>query len=681
MILKKTGASNFLWGAFVAFFIVLVTLLWYLSELLPEESRKLLAVVLSVLTITAVCLIAFAAGRLADLILKKGIRGGTGLAIAGDVAAGLLLLGAFLARIVYLSKHLEEITDPYGLYEQAMITGEDAQGQAAGLLQAFCIGILKPFLKIAGNRIIVAAVVMAILQALMIIAFYYAVRLLSGRMAAFVAAVFAGCLPAPYGRLLEINDQTLLYAVFAFTLFLIALYLSFDARGSYGRLWQVSWYIVLGIVLGFTVYLDLAAILLWIPLFLAFAIPDIEKGAEALRLLIIFAASLAIFIILLASADGGMTEAVTGYFGTYFGATNTIRIFHLQMDIYPVHIVAATSMAFLIVTFWRDRKRDGVSVWLLFFLASLILVPLFGATKLNGQELFCCAYGAVTGIGIACLFPYDESLRAGLPVAPLAAVVPEGMVLPAGDGEDDGVSRMQMPADLPEGMVLGIDRGQEGETGMEMNKAQAGQPAEEPVQLNKAAQKALARAKKEREKAEAKEKKAQLKAARKAEKERLRQLADAEDEWEECLVNEGAAGAAAAGAAAVGAAVVGTAAAMAVQANAADGQPEQASEPQAESQAAQPVPEAQAAETQPVQETQPVAAAQSAPAAQPAPAPQPAAKPAFDPSQPVSLAAISPFANRAPQTSHPTLVRNTAFNADGSDDFDYNIPDNDDFDV
>ena len=54
MILKKTGASNFLWGSFVAFFIVLVTLLWYLSELLPEESRKLLAVVLSILTITAV---------------------------------------------------------------------------------------------------------------------------------------------------------------------------------------------------------------------------------------------------------------------------------------------------------------------------------------------------------------------------------------------------------------------------------------------------------------------------------------------------------------------------------------------------------------------------------------------------------------------------------------------------
>ncbi len=81
---------------------------------------------------------------------------------------------------------------------------------------------------------------------------------------------------------------------------------------------------------------------------------------------------------------------------------------------------------------------------------------------------------------------------------------------------------------------------------------------------------------------------------------------------------------------------------------------------------------------------------QEIPVPESAQAPQPAA-PAVPPvpahgqqaaAQPLkTLSEISPFAGKAPQTSQPSLVRNTAFNADGSDEFDFDVNGEDDFDV
>ncbi|MBR5115428.1 MAG: hypothetical protein IK096_00045, partial [Lachnospiraceae bacterium] len=71
MILKRTWFSYFIWGVFVAFLAAIVTMFWYLSELLPDEMRIGLSAGLSALTILAVCLVAFAAGRLVGVLRPK----------------------------------------------------------------------------------------------------------------------------------------------------------------------------------------------------------------------------------------------------------------------------------------------------------------------------------------------------------------------------------------------------------------------------------------------------------------------------------------------------------------------------------------------------------------------------------------------------------------------------------
>ncbi|MCR5675704.1 MAG: glycosyltransferase family 39 protein [Lachnospiraceae bacterium] len=655
MTLRKTAGSCFIWGVFAAFLAALVAMFWFFSGILPDEQRLLLSVVLTLLTIFAVCLIAFAVGRLVDFLQARVHPDAQAAGIIGDVSAGVLLLAVFLARILYLSKHVSDIADPEGLFTASMI-GADGAEIPKGMLSSVTVGLLRPFLKLAGNRIIVAAVVMAVLQTVMIICFYFSVRLLTGRMAAFIAAGITGFLPVPYASLLAVSSQTVMLCVFALTFLLIALYLHFDASGTGGRPFLIVCSVIVGAMLGFTLYLDPAALILWIPLLFAFAIPDADRGAEAVRIAIILSLSVAVAVILLACEDTSMADALSAYTGTFFGQTDTIRIFHLPLDAYPVYLVTATAMAVVLVTFWREHFSDRLSFWLLFCLGILLLLPLFGATRLNAQELICFGYAAVTGAGITCFVTVHDSQI--LPVATVlqtaddgsaAGAVPEGMVLPVGDGSDDGESRMRMPEIGEIQTPIGLDRGQEGGDTMGATMDETPQTEAGPV-LTKEAQKALARAQKAKAKADAKAMKAEAKAAKKAEKERLRMLADAEEEAEEL---------AARGLAPVQPAQV-TAPVSAAQSD--DKPAEQA--PAAQAQAAAAVQAATAAQTAAEKAKKETKAAESS-----------------RPPKAISLSAISPFAGRAPQTSQPNLVRNTAFNPDGSDDFDYDINGEDDFDV
>ncbi|MCR4764045.1 MAG: glycosyltransferase family 39 protein [Lachnospiraceae bacterium] len=767
MLIKKTWFSYSIWGVFAAFHAAILAAFWFFSGYLPEEQRILLSIALTILTVLAVCLVAFAAGRLTEYLRPRLHPDRQVLSILGDIAAGLIILSTFLARIFYLSRHVKEISDPDGLFDAAMIGSEGAD-EPTDLLSILTIRIVRLFLRIAGNRIVVASVATAVMQLLMIVCFYFAVRLLAGRVAALVSTGVAGFFPVCYERMLRVGTEPVFFTLFAMELLIIALYLYFDARGSYNKGWQAIWFVAVGAAMGYVAYVDLATVILWIPLLLSLLILHNDKVQEVVRLIIIFAASLIIFLLMLAQENGisDLPSTFSTVFETYFQGVNTVLLFHVPLSAYPMHILVVTFMAIVLVTFWRDRLRDRTTLWLLLFLASAFFVPRFGPTRLNAQELLCFCYATVIASGVTCLIaapkkkgqPVDASAQpaaedgmmmvmmpdgtlqpvpadmlqqmpigmdipqaampigmdmpqaampvgmdmpqaaapvgmnipSGLPLQPVAAAaglamspvaaaaglaaqsatapaqaaaagtaaagaaaigaaalagtavqaasaaagiaakaaaVPEGMILPTGDGLDDGVSHMNAFDGGMSGEPIGLDRGEEGVNIMGENFGQTEQV------LSKAEQKALAKAQKAQAKAEAKAAREAQKAAKKAERERLKRL-DEDDEYEE----------------AVAAGLISPEAPM----------PQTVPVPQEI-----PVPES-------AQAPQP-----AAPAVPPVPAPgqQAAAQPLK------TLSEISPFAGKAPQTSQPSLVRNTAFNADGSDEFDFDVNGEDDFDV
>ena len=664
MILKRTWFSYFIWGVFVAFLAAIVTMFWYLSELLPEEMRIGLSAGLAGLTILAVCLVAFAAGRLVTYLRPKLHPDPKTLDIIDFILAGLLLFASFIVRIVWLSGHASEINDASGLFDEAMIVA-DGSNSLTDLLSILTAGIVSVFLRIAGNRIMVGAVVMAVMQVIMIICLYFAVRLLTGRVAALISTAIIGFVPAYFTRLTVVQNQVTFFMLFAMEFLVVAIYLRLDAKGVYNSVWYVLWFIAVGVCMGYMAYVDFATVILWIPMLLTLMLPRTEKKDEAVRLLIIFGASFIMFLIMLIQEDGisYLTDTIPYFFTTYFDNTNTVLIFHLPVEVYPVYLVIVTAMSFLMVTFWRDQTRDFTTLWLLLFLAAALIVPLFGPTRMNAQDLLCFCYATVIGSGVTCLIapPRKKARQAEIADQPAVAVmVPAGMVLPMDTETDNGLPHMQMPVP-DEQMPLGIDRGQEALQTMNENMmmdqnipaqqpgmmpgavpgqipvavpgqvpiAAPGQvpvaaPGQMPVAMEQPLSKAELKAQAKAQKAQAK---AEAKAARKAEKEarkaaRLRFLDD-DDEDEDLMP---------------------------------------AAQPQLQ---AAPV------------------AAPGIPGMMPQATPaMPGAVPAASaPTAPAAPGMAAPSFGGQPVTTRPNLTRNPSAAAGGTDDFDFDIGGGDDFDI
>ncbi|MBR5115507.1 MAG: glycosyltransferase family 39 protein, partial [Lachnospiraceae bacterium] len=430
---------------------------------------------LAVLTILAVCLVAFAAGRLVGVLRPRLHPDPRTLDVIDFILAGLLFFASFIVRIVWLSQHASEINDASGLFDEAMIVA-DGSNSLTDLLSILTAGIVSVFLRIAGNRIMVGSVVMAVMQVVMIICFYFVMRILTGRVAALISTGIIGFIPAYFTRLTVVQNQVTFFMLFAMEFLVVALYLHFDAKGSYASVWHVLWFIAVGVCMGYMAYVDFATIILWIPMLLTLMLPRTEKKEEAVRLLIVFGASFIMFLIMLIQEDGisYLTDTIPNFFSTYFSNTNTVLIFHLPVEVYPVYLIIVTAMSFLIVTFWRDQTRDFTTLWLLFFLAAVLIVPLFGPTRMNAQDLLCFSYATVIGAGVTCLIaPPKKRVKQAQEAQTVsvmqagAGMVPAGMVLPAATETDDGLPHMQMP--VPEQqMPLGLDRGQE--VGNEMNE-------------------------------------------------------------------------------------------------------------------------------------------------------------------------------------------------------------------
>ncbi len=727
MALKKTWFSYFIWGVFVAFLAASVTMFWFLSGILPVELRVSLSAGLTILTMLAVCLITFALGRFVTYVRERVEPDPKVIDIFEFITAGVLFLCSFISRISYLSKHINEINDSSGLYEEAMIVAE-GESDLEDLLSIMTTRIVGMFLRIAGNRIIVAAVVMAVLQTLMVLCFYIAVRLITGRVAAITVAVITGFTPVGYIRLLVVQNQVLFFTLFALELLIIAIYMRLSGTGICEKWFWIPFFVAVGAVMGFMAYVDLATIILWVPLLMTLLMKRPKIWREIVRLSIILAGFLIVFCVMVIQEDGisSFADTIGSIFEIYFRNTNTVKLFYLPLGNYPFYITLVTFMSVVLVTFWRDRDRDLTTPWLLLFLVAALVVPFFGLTRLNDQDLLTFCYAAVLGAGFTCLatpdvvkihrganepdamreYPYPgpqmipgqqpmmiqgqqpmmipgqqpamipgqqpmmmpgqqpamipgqqpamlpgQMMQGALPAQagqippqniqghPVPDIidldrVPDGMVLPQGDGNDDGISRMRMPEQTVQA-PLGIDRGQEDTT---MNSDGSNQAAPE-VQLTKEAQKALAKAAKLKAKEEAKAAKLAAKEAKKAEKimkKHMKAGGAAAAGAAAAGTAAGVAGAAAAGAAAAGTAAAGTAAGAVEAAAAATG-------------------------------TAAAGAATTEAAAAPQPAPQvtaPAAQPAG-----------------SGQVTVPEVQKNTAPAQGGADDFDFSVGGDDDFDI
>ena len=79
----------------------------------------------------------------------------------------------------------------------------------------------------------------------------------------------------------------------------------------------------------------------------------------------------------------------------YFKNLNTFSLFMIYTDYKIIYLITVIAMSGIIIGFWKNRRIDRVTPWLLSMLIIYVTVPFMGATQMNSQVMVTIFYGFV----------------------------------------------------------------------------------------------------------------------------------------------------------------------------------------------------------------------------------------------------------------------------------------------
>ncbi|MBR4831211.1 MAG: hypothetical protein IKZ97_01130 [Butyrivibrio sp.] len=399
MKLKHKWPAIIIWVMFVIFNVIMVAGSGYSSGLLPAGDTLLYTIAFTALGVAFMNVVTFFLGNLCDsLELYRGSGKKAGKVIYTVVMA-LIVIGAYVVRFLYLANSTAPISGQKSLYENAVIGGTNKVADS-GLLSIVYSKILSGVLLFTGNRISMAYIFSAVLSCFFIILSAAAIKLLLGYVAAIVYAAFVAFMPAFSQSFmnLELTTEPLFLVMFGIELLFVALYLRRASDGNFRGAKWIPWYLIVGIVIGFMGYVDGGTFVVVLPLLLA-ALYVINSSfvTELGRLLFVVLGAVVSFAAMIFQ-EGGASQFVTvlGHWASYyFHNVGTFDTFWTFTDFKVAYIATVIAMSGVIVGFWKNRRIDKVSPWLLSIVVLFAMTPLFGETRINSQLMITVFFGFI----------------------------------------------------------------------------------------------------------------------------------------------------------------------------------------------------------------------------------------------------------------------------------------------
>ena len=399
MKLKHKWPAIIIWVMFVIFNVIMVAGSGYSSGLLPAGDTLLYTIAFTALGVAFMNVVTFFLGNLCDSLELYKVSGKKAGKVIYTVVMALIVIGAYVVRFLYLANSTAPISGQKSLYENAVIGGTNKVADS-GLLSIVYSKILSGVLLFTGNRISMAYIFSAVLSCIFIILSAAAIKLLLGYVAAIVYAAFVAFMPAFSQSFmnLELTTEPLFLVMFGIELLFVALYLRRASDGNFRGAKWIPWYLIVGIVIGFMGYVDGGTFVVVLPLLLA-ALYVINSSfvTELGRLLFVVLGAVVSFAAMIFQ-EGGASQFVTvlGHWASYyFHNVGTFDTFWTFTDFKVAYIATVIAMSGVIVGFWKNRRIDKVSPWLLSIVVLFAMTPLFGETRINSQLMITVFFGFI----------------------------------------------------------------------------------------------------------------------------------------------------------------------------------------------------------------------------------------------------------------------------------------------
>ncbi len=482
MKLRRTLPAICIWVVFVLFDIVMVASSSYFSGLFPSENLLVYVGIFTALSILAMGVLTFALGRLSDHLMVHDFVNRIGFRTFYDIVIALIIVAGVWYRLELLGNTSGDITGKFSLYENAMVGGTNLTPEY-DLLSIIYSGVLKFILFFTGNIISVPFFFQIACFTIFMILGFFTVRILLGKSAALVFTAYVAFMPVFTTAFtgLTLSTDYLFMAMFGLELLFVALYLKGAYEGVYKSAGWVIWYIIVGITVGFMAYVDAGTIIMILPFLLAplFFYGKSPKNEVMGILVIILGALLAFFGMVAQEAGFEMLgERLSNWASYYFHNLNIISMFWTYTDHKLLYLITVVAMSGVLVGFWKNRKIEKISPWLLSLIFMFATVPFMGATRMNTQAFVTVYYALILGcVASLITLPADEDsevaeAKESAPSAGISTVVePEGGYLDDEDeketeaieqstteaGSTEAMEPLSEKRYVPEGMVLPED--------------------------------------------------------------------------------------------------------------------------------------------------------------------------------------------------------------------------------
>ena len=203
-------------------------------------------------------------------------------------------------------------------------------------------------------------------------------------------------------RNVRVDTDDLFYLLFGLELLILAIYLKTDSDGAYNKKVFVYglWFLLVGAVIGFMTYVDAGTLIVILPFLLAglFIVKN-SVASEIFRLLFILVGGLTAFFGMIFQEGGanGFDQVLYNWSQYFFKNINTFNTFWTYTNYKIEYLATFVAMTGIIVGFWRNRRYEKVTPWLLSTMIVFFATPFFGATRTNSETMLTVFFGFVLG--------------------------------------------------------------------------------------------------------------------------------------------------------------------------------------------------------------------------------------------------------------------------------------------
>ncbi len=418
MRLKKTWFSYGVWILYLLFNVSLLALSAYISGLFPTQNKIIFTGAFTILVSGGIAVLTFLCWHLFDYFYKNNFSKSRLFKVLDIIA----FIGVFAVGIIYrlylVNGYAGELQGNIYLYENSVISAGADSISTANILTFIYESILRFVLSFTGNVPAVAVYYQIVLQVIAVMFIYFAVRLFNGLAGAFVFALYMGIMPLYADKMWALSNAYILYVLFGFELYIAILFLKGACLNRYKGAISTVWMILTGVYIGFMMYVDAGSLVTLVLVFSVFACINktIKRKFYEIGMVLIGVVIGFMIMLIQYAGIGNIAMAFEVWLKTYLYNLDTISLYTVYSQYKTYYLGTFILMITAAAGFWKWRKYQCTTPWLLMSIFITVLIPFFGPTLLNSEEVQTMFYAIAIGCGISCIF-FDPIAKEGVRVS------------------------------------------------------------------------------------------------------------------------------------------------------------------------------------------------------------------------------------------------------------------------